>query len=581
MITELVLKNFKGVANQTYQFTDFDLLVGRNNSGKSTILQAIAIWQYCIDEFHRRKRSGKSGTQIILPNFTVLPLPEFSLLWTDKTDRKFVEKKQEYIYIEIVVRWKMKDRQHGEFGVKLGYQTPQTIYATPMGGWDKFKEIDKSGVLPRVVYVPPFSGLNPFEKWLDDGVVRQQVGMGQPGSVLRNLLFRVIDRYDDREGEKIRKDPQQIENWVKIQDTIKQWFGITLLPPEYEKGIGTIIEAKYKKDKKGKDFDIIAGGSGFHQTLILLAFYYGYEGVTTILFDEPDAHLHVNLQREILNYFQQLNTTQFIIATHAEELIKRVSPASLYSVLAQNPERIQSSSEVITAMADVDNMAIVSTQQDPFILYVEGEDDERILNVWAITLKKKDVLGRFYVEKMGGGTKDEMRKKADRHFNGLKKIVPHVKRVILFDYDSDDSYHPEPDNEVLFEWRRRNIENYLLVSSAWKRAILEQRKEVNIDLFNTPIIRLVDDFFAKENLTLPIGKSWQNVDANIFKVVNGKKILFEQDDSLFQELNKKFEVKINRECVSRSMQLAELHDDIVSFFEKLEKLESDSRFRPS
>ena len=89
MITQLVIKNFKSISEQTYSFTDFDLLVGRNNSGKSTILQALAIWQYCVDEFHRSKRTGKSGVQIVLPNFTALPLPEFNLLWTDKVDRKY------------------------------------------------------------------------------------------------------------------------------------------------------------------------------------------------------------------------------------------------------------------------------------------------------------------------------------------------------------------------------------------------------------------------------------------------------------------------------------------------------------
>ncbi|NTV68322.1 MAG: AAA family ATPase, partial [Chlorobaculum sp.] len=58
MITRLTLKNFKNVQEQIYDFTQFDLLVGRNNSGKSTVLQALAIWQYCIDEFHRSNRSG-------------------------------------------------------------------------------------------------------------------------------------------------------------------------------------------------------------------------------------------------------------------------------------------------------------------------------------------------------------------------------------------------------------------------------------------------------------------------------------------------------------------------------------------
>src|ERR1017187_8616300 len=63
MITRLTLRNFKSVGEQTYEFTQFDLLVGRNNSGKSTVLQALAIWQFCVDEFCRSKRSGSTGIQ--------------------------------------------------------------------------------------------------------------------------------------------------------------------------------------------------------------------------------------------------------------------------------------------------------------------------------------------------------------------------------------------------------------------------------------------------------------------------------------------------------------------------------------
>ena len=105
MITRLSLRNFKSIGEQTYDFTQFDLLVGRNNSGKSTVLQALAVWQFCVDEFHRAKRTGASGIQIVLPNFTALPVPEFNLLWKDKTDRRYPEfngkPKQQFILIGI------------------------------------------------------------------------------------------------------------------------------------------------------------------------------------------------------------------------------------------------------------------------------------------------------------------------------------------------------------------------------------------------------------------------------------------------------------------------------------------------
>lgn len=74
---------------------------------------------------------------------------------------------------------------------------------------------------------------------------------------------------------------------------------------------------EYKQN--GKTYDLISGGNGFHQTMTLLAFLYGYQP-STILLDEPDAHLHVNLQRELLDYFKRKSAekgVQFLIATHA------------------------------------------------------------------------------------------------------------------------------------------------------------------------------------------------------------------------------------------------------------------------
>ena len=291
--------------------------------------------------------------------------------------------------------------------------------------------------------------------------------------------------------------------------------------------------------------------------------------ITTILFDEPDAHTHVNLQREILNYFKQLKTTQFIIATHAEEFIKGVSAGSIISVLNQKPERVQSTPEIITALSDVDNEAVIETQQEPFILYVEGEDDERILNGWASILRKQDVLKRFYIKIMGGPNKNEMKEKATKHFNGLTQIVPKVKRLIIFDYDTEESYHPEPGNPALFEWKRKNIENYLLVPEVWKMAVLDKRNETARNLINQPILDIVNDFFVEQNLTLPKGKTWRNVSANIFSAVNGKKILFEQADSLFQRISIKCGLTINRETLSNNFKPEELHQDVIDLFDRL------------
>lgn len=573
MITKLIIKNFKRIQQEEFTFNQFELLVGANNSGKSTVLQAMAIWQYCVEIFRQSKKTGGRGVQVVLPNFTALPLPEFVLLWNNKTERTYSpkenspqQKEQKYIYIEIVVNWINANNEQINFGVQLRYQSPQAIYAIPVGGWARFSEVEQDESFPSIVYVPPFSGIDPHEQWLDDGNVRQHVGKSQPGSVIRNLLFRVIDR-EDEHGQLVPIEKNK--DWNEIQTKIKEWFGLEILPPQYEKKISTEIRVEYKAN--GKTFDIISGGSGFHQILILLAFYYGYNKSTTILFDEPDAHLHTNLQRNLLSYFRNKTEKQFIMATHSPEFIGNVDIHDIISMLSGTPKRIDSSEKIIRALSDVDNNDIVRTQDSPYILYLEGEDDNRILSSWASILGLSSVYEKFYPYILNGTSKQDMKDRSDAHFNAMRQINPVIKRVQLLDYDTEKGYHPEKNNPCVKEWERKNIDNYLMVGSAWKRAVAKQLNEPLNSLFLQPYNEIIDNFFSGQNLTLPPNTTWRNVRANIFSVVDGKKLLFSDRDSLFHKIKDigNRGLIINRQTVATSMLAEELHQDIIDFFDFL------------
>ena len=83
----------------------------------------------------------------MLPNFTALPVPEFNLLWKDRTDRAYPtdeggKKKQEFILIQILLAWRRDNGETDSFGVELRYHSPQTIYAIPIGGWAKFRDCE-------------------------------------------------------------------------------------------------------------------------------------------------------------------------------------------------------------------------------------------------------------------------------------------------------------------------------------------------------------------------------------------------------------------------------------------------------
>jgi len=582
MITQLTLRNFKSVGEQVYKFTDFDLLVGRNNSGKSTVLQSLAIWQFCMDEFHRAKRSGSTGIQIVLPNFTALPVPEFNLLWKDRTDRAYPKdetgaKKQKFILIEILLEWSAPGGITQAFGVELRYHSPQTMYAIPAGGWTAFRDCEEHGKLPRIAYVPPFSGLEPAEKWLDKAPIRQQVGKGQPGSVLRNLLLQVWrppaedEDEDVPESSKRKKHPLGSPDWTELANVVKRWFSVDLIPPQYDSARDVYIGVEYKQN--GKTYDLISGGSGFHQTMTLLAFLYGYQP-TTILLDEPDAHLHVNLQRELLDYFKKKSAekgVQFLIATHAEEFVKGVDAKQIVSLLKQVPTRIESTPAVLRAMSDVSNEDIARLVGAPYMVYVEGESDERILRGWAEQCGALPVMDKLCFKVMGGGNKQEMKSQAKAHFTALSQVVHGVKRLMLFDHDgSDKAFSQEDINPVLVEWKRKNIENYLLVPTAWGRVALQVLETPDGDLFTQPVLQVIETFFSEQNLTLAAGKTWRKVTANIFSVLDGKRILFENNDSLFHALRKGTPpVEVLRERVAAAMTADEIHEDVHRFFAKL------------
>ena len=163
-------------------------------------------------------------------------------------------------------------------------------------------------------------------------------------------------------------------------------------------------------------------------------------------------------------------------------------------------------------MSKVSNEEISRLMASPFILYVEGQGDERILRAWADTCGGQAVMENICFKAMEGGDKGDMKARADEHFNALRQIVPEVSRLMLFDYDdSNSAFHPKEDNPTLAEWKRKNIENYLLVPEAWKRAALKQLQCDENDFFAKPIFGIIDEFFVEQNLTLPAGKSWRNV----------------------------------------------------------------------
>ena len=90
MIKRIELKKFKNFEDATINLypSKLTLLVGGNNSGKSTLLHALATWEFAKTVLIHEKdpkallsTSHNDGLGISIDDFTPLNIPSFRYLW--------------------------------------------------------------------------------------------------------------------------------------------------------------------------------------------------------------------------------------------------------------------------------------------------------------------------------------------------------------------------------------------------------------------------------------------------------------------------------------------------------------------
>jgi len=102
MLTKLIARNFKRFGAVEIELGNPVVLIGPNNSGKTTALQALALWDIGLRRWNE-KRAGKAtpekrpGVTINRRDLIAVPVPDANLLWRDLhvRDVQKVDGKQE------------------------------------------------------------------------------------------------------------------------------------------------------------------------------------------------------------------------------------------------------------------------------------------------------------------------------------------------------------------------------------------------------------------------------------------------------------------------------------------------------
>ena len=209
-----------------------------------------------------------------------------------------------------------------------------------------------------------------------------------------------------------------------------------------------------------------------------------------VLMDEPELHLHPNLQRNILNYLRSITSresSQFILATHSQMIIESASsdelfllrPSELTPKHANQLIQIASTNEKLEMMRDIFGSTSNITAMRP-ILVVEGRkadesskspEDSKIFELLS------NEFARFSL--VSGGSKNQCKVLAQSLTElFLKELGAPIQALALVDRDSD------PDNSedaTVHQLPVSMIENFLVDPDVIWEAIMVVRHKTKFN----------------------------------------------------------------------------------------------------
>ena len=478
MLTKLTIRNFKLLEEVEIALDNGVVFIGPNNSGKTSAIQALSLWHDGLKKWANR-RAPKNALEIPEKRYGVtvnrlelisLPISEIDLIWRN---RKVRSKPNENIRIELIVDG-ISDGKEWKCGLEFDYGSPEVLYCRPLrvgNNPSKRMRVPPEALKTRLAFLPPMSGLASEEALIQEGRINVLIGQGRTAEVIRNLCYRVCQK-------------NAKEDWNSLVGHIKNLFGVTLNPPEYDENRGT-IEMNYQETNSKTKFDLPSSGRGMHQVLLLLAYMYDNDHGAVLLLDEPDAHLEILRQRQIYSLLVKVareREAQIIAASHSSVLLNEAAQRETAIAFVGKPHKLTKDKvdEVLKSLNEVGFEYYHYAEIKGWILYLEGESDLSILKEFAIFLEHpaKEHLQTPLVKYLCNDRPNDAR----RHFYALREAKKDLVGMLLMDRLKHGDTDDEPGLKKTM-WRQKEIENYLCNRKALVSFVNER---LNDDLFGRP-----------------------------------------------------------------------------------------------
>lgn len=489
------IENFKGLGPKIHiNFGNPSVLIGPNNSGKTTVLQALSLWGRAIRAWIAKKGSGhqKSKRDAVGINRLLImdiPVKETRYFWT--ATRIIANRKT--IPFKITVGVRMDEGVTRPLSMLFTYRDSETLYSRPSD------ECMGDVVLLELAANLNFNLLYPMsalaggtdghveETMLTEGRINVYLGQGQTAQVLRNLCYKVWS--------------SSREDWEKIVAMMNRMFGFHLGDPNFDEARGSIT-LEYKQVGMDEPLELSLAGRGVQQMLLILVYLYSHKN-GVMMIDEPDAHLEILRQKQVyivLKDAAYATGCQILIATHSEVILDESVDTNLTCIVNGTVSDLSSASEVKTTLRSLGVQHYYKAMISKRLLITEGGTDVEMLRAFARKLNHpaaeilESRIFTYYTQTQEPESVTEVTERLDqvsmnginfhRYYSILKSLVPSLQGIAFQDGDGKKHKQEKKGNGlVVVFWNRYELENYFITSSRLTQFVVNEIAKREGELF--------------------------------------------------------------------------------------------------
>lgn len=485
LIHFLEIENFKRFGDkQRIELQHPAVLIGPNNCGKTSAIQALALWSQAVRTWYdsRKDSSAKERTATSLNrlNIVAVPVQRTRFFWHNTQVRTGPKD----VPLLITVGVEFRGKVHA-LPMRFRNQGDELVYCSPDASIIADMDLIRHAATLKIELLYPMSGLETEEPLLQPGRIDVLLGQGQTAQVLRNLCLMVAR--------------SSAEDWRHITRLMQRLFGVELSEPA-ENARGS-IELQYRQPGVKESLDVSSSGRGFQQMLLIFSYLYSHKK-SVLLVDEPDAHLELLRQKQVYVLLRDIaseNGSQVVLATHSEVILQEALENNLTLLLDGKADDLAVKHDIRNSLKHFGAEHYVKARERGYVLYVEGGTDVDMLRALAERLQHPiaqhwdERINSFYVQ--NNFPSQELEAELERveggfgatpqqHFHGLRSLLPQLKGLAILDNDGHQRQNQVNDALQIIYWKRYEAENYFITPELLRHYACEQYP--------------TDDLFAQE-----------------------------------------------------------------------------------